>query len=186
MLRGDHFGWHKVSGDSGRASLAFRGRSAGRAAWRYGCRIAYARLSARNHRRVSGSSFFFLSFRLIVCFGPLCLMTMQPHRASRTSTEELFENLPMGLPVRELGGQLEIESGGMGTAVFAVFPLQRAQTGDEDEEHNPRIAGKRLETRDLRIDNRAIGTNGTGEARREGVEFRAARARRRGASRRST
>jgi hypothetical protein len=90
--------------------------------------------------------------------------------------------------VRELGGQLEIESSGMGTAVCAVFPLQRAQAaplGDEDEERKSRIAGKRLETKDLRIDNRVIGTNGRGEARKEGREFRAAHPRRRGASRRS-
>jgi hypothetical protein len=90
--------------------------------------------------------------------------------------------------VRELGGQLEIESSGMGTAVSAVFPLQRAQTaqtGDEDEERKSRIAGKRLEIKDLRIENAAIGTNGRGEARREGREFRAAHPRRRGASRRS-
>ncbi len=90
--------------------------------------------------------------------------------------------------VRELGGQLEIESSGMGTAVSAVFPLQRAQTaqtGEEDEERKSRTAGKRLEIRDLRIDNAAIGTNGRGEARREGREFRAAHARRRAASRRS-
>ena len=90
--------------------------------------------------------------------------------------------------VRELGGQLEIESSGMGTAVSAVFPLQRAQTaqtGDEDEERKSRIAGKRLEIKDLRIDDAAIGTNGIGEARREGREFRAAHPRRRGASRRS-
>jgi PAS domain S-box-containing protein len=90
--------------------------------------------------------------------------------------------------VRELGGQLEIESSGMGTAVSAVFPLQRArtaQTGNEDEERKSRIAGKRLEINDLRIDNAAIGTNGTGETTREGREFRAAHPRRRGASRRS-
>jgi PAS domain S-box-containing protein len=90
--------------------------------------------------------------------------------------------------VRELGGQLEIESSGVGTAVSAVFPLQRAQTaqtGDEDEERKSRTAGKRLEIKDLRIENAAIGTNGRGEARREGREFRAAHPRRRGASRRS-
>jgi two-component system NarL family sensor kinase len=90
--------------------------------------------------------------------------------------------------VRELGGQLQIESSGLGTAVSAVFPLQRAQTaqtGDEDEERKSRTAGKRLEIKDLRIENAAIGTNGRGEARREGREFRAAHPRRRGASRRS-
>lgn len=88
--------------------------------------------------------------------------------------------------VRELGGQMEIESSGLGTAVLAVFPLQRTQARDEDDERNPRIAGKRLETKDLRIDDRTIGTNGKWEARREGREFRATRPRRRVASRRST
>ena len=35
-------------------------------------------------------------------------------------------------------------------------------------ERESRIAGKRLETKDLRIDDRAIGTNGTGVLKREG------------------
>jgi PAS domain S-box-containing protein len=81
-------------------------------------------------------------------------------------------------------GQLEIESSRMGTAVSGVFPLKRAQTGDEDEERKSRLAGKRLEMTDLRIDDAAIEANGTKEARREGREFRAAHRRRRGASRR--
>jgi PAS domain S-box-containing protein len=89
--------------------------------------------------------------------------------------------------VRELGGQLEIESSGMGTALSAVLPLQRAEAKDQGEDRKSRIAGKRLETRDLRIDHAASGTNGAGEARRaEGREFRAARPRRPRASRRST
>ena len=53
------------------------------------------------------------------------------------------------------------------------------------EERRSRIAGNRLEIKDLRIDNKAIGTNWTGVAKREGREFRAAHPRRRGASRRS-
>ena len=89
--------------------------------------------------------------------------------------------------VRELGGQLEIESSAMGTAVSAVFPLQRAGTKDKGEDRKSRIAGKRLETTDLRIDHAASETNGAGEARRaEGWEFPAARPRRRRVSRRST
>src|ERR1700719_411251 len=49
-----------------------------------------------------------------------------------------------------------------------------------------RIAGKRPRTKDLRIDDRAIGTNGTGVSKREGWQFRATHRKRRGASRRST
>jgi PAS domain S-box-containing protein len=95
--------------------------------------------------------------------------------------------------VRELGGQLEIESSGMGTAISAVLPLQYAgarRTGEEREAEREgrksRAAGKRLETTDFRIDSVASGTNGAGEAR--GAEDRALRTagpRRRRASRRS-
>jgi hypothetical protein len=53
-------------------------------------------------------------------------------------------------------------------------------------ERESRVAGKRLGTKDLRIDDRAIGTNGTGVSKREGWEFRATHRKRRGASRRST
>jgi hypothetical protein len=49
-----------------------------------------------------------------------------------------------------------------------------------------RIAGKRLGTKYLRIDNRAIGTNGPGVSKREGWQFRTTHRKRRGASRRST
>jgi PAS domain S-box-containing protein len=87
--------------------------------------------------------------------------------------------------VRELGGQLEIESSGMGTAVSAVLPLRRAEMKDEDERKS-RIAGKRLETTDLRIDNAASKMDGAGELRKEGREFLTARPRRRRASRSST
>jgi signal transduction histidine kinase len=87
--------------------------------------------------------------------------------------------------VRELGGQLEIESSGMGTAVSAVLPLRRAEMKDEDERKS-RIAGKRLETTDLRIDNAASKMDGAGELRKEGREFLTASPRRRRASRSST
>jgi hypothetical protein len=53
-------------------------------------------------------------------------------------------------------------------------------------ERESRIAGKRLGTKDLRIDDRAIGTNGTGVSKREGWQFRVTYRKRRGASRRST
>jgi PAS domain S-box-containing protein len=86
--------------------------------------------------------------------------------------------------VRELGGQFEIESSEMGTAVSAVLPLQRAQTGYADDERKSRAAGKRLEMTDLRIDDAASAMNSAGETRRGSREFRAAHPRRRGASRR--
>jgi PAS domain S-box-containing protein len=103
--------------------------------------------------------------------------------------------------VRELGGQLEIESSGMGTAITAVLPLQFAgvkrtrateereteEREAEEEGRKSRFAGRPLETTDFHIDSAASGTNGAGETR--GVQERAlkaARTRHRRASRRST
>jgi PAS domain S-box-containing protein len=103
--------------------------------------------------------------------------------------------------VRELGGQLEIESSRMGTAITAVLPLQFAgakrthaaedreveERESEEEGRKSRVAGQPLETTDFRIDSAASGTNGAGETRRvKERALRAARARDRRASRRST
>lgn len=91
--------------------------------------------------------------------------------------------------MRELGGRLEIESTGMGTAVSAVLPLRRGEADQdkEREERKARVAGKPLESSDLHIESMASGRNGAGEAKRvEGREFRSTRPSRRRTSRRST
>lgn len=92
--------------------------------------------------------------------------------------------------VRELGGQLDIESSPRGTVVSAVLPLRNAEeatTGEREiEDEHKRVAGKRLETGELRIEGPG-GRDGAGEARRpEGRKPRSAGLRRRRASRRST
>jgi PAS domain S-box-containing protein len=97
--------------------------------------------------------------------------------------------------VRELGGRLEIESTGMGTAISAVLPLRHrdADQKKEPEERKARVAGEPLESSDLyiksetAIDGTMIGaTNGAGEVKRaEGRESRTAQPARRRASRRS-
>ena len=85
--------------------------------------------------------------------------------------------------VRELGGQIEIKSSPMGTDVSAIFPLRRAEGKQYGEERKSRVAGKRLEMVDLRIDNAAVGSTGIGEKRRGGRELRPGGAKRRRASR---
>jgi PAS domain S-box-containing protein len=90
--------------------------------------------------------------------------------------------------VRELGGRLEIESTGMGTAVSAVLPLRRGDAGQDEEraEHKTRVAGKPMETADLRIESEATGRNGAGEVHKaEGRRFRSTQPVKRRASRRS-
>jgi len=56
--------------------------------------------------------------------------------------------------VRELGGRFEIASTGMGTTVSAVLPLQRPEEKEakEDSDEYKRVAGKPLETTELRIE----------------------------------
>ena len=56
--------------------------------------------------------------------------------------------------VRELGGRFEIASTGMGTTVSAVLPLQRPdeKKAKEDSDEYKRVAGKPLETTELRIE----------------------------------
>jgi two-component system, NarL family, sensor kinase len=91
--------------------------------------------------------------------------------------------------VRELGGRLEIESTGMGTAVSAVLPLRRGEADQdkEREERKARVAGKPLESSELHIEGMVSGRNGAGEAKRvERQEFRSTRPSRRRPSRRST
>jgi len=77
--------------------------------------------------------------------------------------------------VRELGGRFEIESTGMGTTVSAVLPLQRPEEKEakEDSDEYKRVAGKPLETTDLRIQSPGE-KNGAAEPRR--LEARATRA----------
>ena len=92
--------------------------------------------------------------------------------------------------VRELGGQLTIESTGVGTAVSAVFPLQSAEENQADaaggEERKSRAAGKRLESQELRIEDLASATNGGGQAGTgAGRELLSAGPKRRRAPRRS-
>ena len=96
--------------------------------------------------------------------------------------------------VRELGGRLEIESTGMGTAVSAVLPLRHgdADQDKEREERKTRVAGKPLESSDLRIESETVGgtmiagANDAGEVQKaEGREFRSIQPIKRRASRRS-
>jgi PAS domain S-box-containing protein len=90
--------------------------------------------------------------------------------------------------VRELGGRLKIESTGMGTAVSAVLPLRRgdAEQDEERAERKTRVAGKRMESSDLRIESETNGRNGAGEVHKpEGRGFRATQPVKRRASRRS-
>ena len=122
--------------------------------------------------------------------------------------EEMFESLPMGLAPLDLSDPSDVSTWQLPSinsfASSLVAPtietflsgsrLRLSSVVDLPdvyrecstiEERRSRIAGKRLEIKDLRIDNKAIGTNWTGVAKREGREFRAAHLRRRGASRRS-
>jgi two-component system, NarL family, sensor kinase len=92
--------------------------------------------------------------------------------------------------VRELGGKLEIESGGMGTAVSAVLPLKYAQgkatkTAEEEDGRRSRIAGKPLESSDVRIE--GTGRRDSGHKRAESeLALESTGSRRRRASRRQT
>lgn len=93
--------------------------------------------------------------------------------------------------VRELGGQLTIESTIVGTAVSAVLPLESAEGNQADaaegEERKWRTAGKPLESEELRIDDLATGTNGVGAStsREKARELPSARPKRQRAFRRS-
>jgi PAS domain S-box-containing protein len=65
--------------------------------------------------------------------------------------------------VRELGGQLEIQSSALGTTVSAVLPLKFAAPKREGEERKSRLAGKRISRRevsDVRIESVAAEKTG--------------------------
>ena len=65
--------------------------------------------------------------------------------------------------VRELGGQLEIQSSALGTALSAVLPLKIAGPKREGDERKSRLAGKRMARReisDVRIE--SVAAEGTG------------------------
>jgi len=65
--------------------------------------------------------------------------------------------------VRELGGQLEIQSSALGTAVSAVLPLKIAARKRQGEERKSRLAGKRMAPReisDVRIESVAAERTG--------------------------
>jgi hypothetical protein len=65
--------------------------------------------------------------------------------------------------VRELGGQLEIQSSALGTAVSAVLPLKIAGRKRERDERKSRLAGKRMartEISDVRIESVAAEKTG--------------------------
>jgi len=65
--------------------------------------------------------------------------------------------------VRELGGQLEIQSSALGTAVSAVLPLKLAGPKHEGDERKSRLAGKRIARReisDVRIESVAAERTG--------------------------
>jgi PAS domain S-box-containing protein len=112
-------------------------------------------------------------------------------RITRGKTIEGIGLRGMHERVRELGGRLEVESTGMGTAVYAVLPLRptdaNQRDGDDGEERKSRVAGKPLESAELRIENELGGAKGAGAARgAEGRGFPSARPRHRHTSRRST
>ena len=90
--------------------------------------------------------------------------------------------------VRELGGRFEIESSGAGTTIFAILPLQPAETKRETEEESEecrRVVGMPLEITDLRIEG-ADGKNAPDGARKpEGGTRRSAELKRRRASQES-
>lgn len=65
--------------------------------------------------------------------------------------------------VRELGGQLEIQSSALGTALSAVLPLKIAGPKREGDERKSRLAGKRMARReisDVRIE--SVAAEGAG------------------------
>ena len=65
--------------------------------------------------------------------------------------------------VRELGGQLEIQSSALGTAVSALLPLKLAGPKHEGDERKSRLAGKRIARReisDVRIESVAAERTG--------------------------
>ena len=65
--------------------------------------------------------------------------------------------------VRELGGQLEIQSSALGTALSAVLPLKIAGRQREGDERKSRLAGKRMARReisDVRIESVAAERTG--------------------------
>lgn len=90
--------------------------------------------------------------------------------------------------VRELGGQIEIQSSAQGTAVFAALPLEPAAPKRAGEERKPRVAGKeigRREVTDLRVEH--VAAERTGARKNPAAEESKARrgsAARRRASRR--
>ncbi len=91
--------------------------------------------------------------------------------------------------VRELGGQLEIQSSALGTAVSAVLPLKIAGRKREGDERKSRLAGKRMARReisDVRIESVAAERTGVkgNPAAGEPKLSRASAAGRRRASRR--
>ena len=65
--------------------------------------------------------------------------------------------------VRELGGQLEIQSSALGTALSALLPLKLAGRQREGDEPKSRLAGKRMARReisDVRIESVAAEKTG--------------------------
>lgn len=73
--------------------------------------------------------------------------------------------------VRELGGQLEIQSSAMGTAVSAVLPLKLAAPKRAGEERRSRVAGKEITRRqisDVRVE--SVEADGAGARENPRVE----------------